>query len=330
MDSQEPQPGHGPTPIPQNPPELWVILAGCLLAATLIGHTYIFRGPGGELSLWLYKKGRFAAGLGAWLLGLLALITALRRPPILRRWRIEGFILLMLVIFSAPIPYGYPSPRRNTPSQVEFRLPVTGGPWRVWYGGGGGAHNPLTLETDRCHGWLLVREDDGSHWRQTDYDKMKPEQSLSFGEPVVAPAAGLVVAAVGDEPDRSFQLRDLEATERGNHVVIQVAEGEYLILAHLKQGSLRVAEGDRVEIGQPIGLVGSSGRGVPLTEPHLDIHLANHPDGARGEGIPMQFHGYRSLEGPVPVGIPRGRLDSHGELAGDLIFGEETEVPAPR
>lgn len=317
-DPDQPQGGER-RPMPQNPPELWAILALLLLVATLAGHIYIFRGPGGEASLWLYKKGRFAAGFGAWLVGLLGLVTALRRPPLVRRWRIEGFILLVLVVFSAPIPYGYPSSRRDAPSQVRFELPVQGGPWRVLYGGGGGVHNPLALEPDRGHGLLLALEVDGSRWREKDYDPVASEQSLSFGQTVLAPAPGTVVAAVSDQPDRSFKHRDEGGTERGNHVVIEVAPGEYCILSHLQQGSVVVAEGDRVKNGQVLGKIGSSGRGIPLEEPHLDMHLSTRPESAEGEGIPFLFHDYAGPDGPVEQGVPVGGLGYQGEMDGDLI-----------
>ncbi|MFT4649706.1 MAG: hypothetical protein ACI87O_002176 [Planctomycetota bacterium] len=305
--------------MPQNPPELWTLLALLLLIVTLGGHIYIFRGPGGETSLWLYNQGRFLAGLGAWLIGLLGLVTALRRPPLVRRWRLEGFLLLILIVFTAPIPYGYPSSRRDAPSAVQFQLPVEGGPWRVLYGGGGGVHNPLALEPDRGHGLVLAREDSGSRWRVKDYDNSDATQSLSYGEAVLAPAGGRIVAAVGDRKDRSFQHRDKEATARGNHIVIEVAPGEFCILAHLQQGSLQVAEGDEVATGQILAKVGSSGRGVPLTEPHLDMHLSTLPGEGQGEGIPFYFYDYLGPDGPVERGIPAGGLGHQGQMDGDLV-----------
>ena len=309
--------------MPQNPPELWTILALLLLIATLAGHIFIFRGPGGEPALWLYIKGRFLAGFGAWLIGLLALVTVIRRPPLIRRWRIEGLLLLIIIVFSAPIPYGYPSSRRDAPSAVAFHLPVHGGPWRVLYGGGGGAHNPLSLEPDRSHGLVMARENDGRRWRKVDYDNTVSAQSKSYGERVYAPSDGRIVVAVSDQRDRSFQHRDMDGTARGNHLVIEVAPGEFCILAHLKEGSLAVKVGDQVEMGQFLGEIGSSGRGVPLTEPHLDMHLSTLPGEGQGEGIPFYFHDYLGADGPVEKGIPAGRLGYQGEWNGDLISSPE-------
>ena len=49
------------------------------------------------------------------------------------------------------------------------------------------------------------------------------------------------------------------------------------MLAHLKQGSARVAVGQRVKRGQPIAQVGNSGSS---SEPHLHVQVQNGPNSA--------------------------------------------------
>ncbi len=303
-------------------PELWVLGLLALLFAVVVGHWYVYHGADRELALWLYGRGRFAAVLVACGLGAVGILMALLRPPMLRGGRLWGVLLTMLVIFSAPVPYAYPSSRREAPSEVTLQFPVRG-QWRVLAGGRVGAHNPLSLEPSRCHGLLLAREVDGSRWKPTATDRVDPSQGYTLGADLYAPAAGEVVAAVGDEADRSFQLRVEEATGRGNHLVVRLASGEYLILAHLLRGSLQVAVGDRVEVGQPIAKVGSSGRGIPLTEPHLDMHLSTRPEEGEGEGIPFLLGGY-FLDGQrVPAGQPKGGLGGKGAPLGDLLVLEK-------
>lgn len=64
-----------------------------------------------------------------------------------------------------------------------------------------------------------------------------------------------------------------EFKDDGNKVVIQ--KGEYQItLLHLSKNSVLVNEGDSVFEGQPLGLVGNTGRSK---KPHLHIH-AYYPD----------------------------------------------------
>jgi murein DD-endopeptidase MepM/ murein hydrolase activator NlpD len=81
------------------------------------------------------------------------------------------------------------------------------------------------------------------------------------GTPIHAPNAGRIVVA-----------RDLYFS--GNTVVIDHGQGLFSLLAHLSQSD--VHEGDRVEAGRLVGLVGATGR---VTGPHL--HWAVRANGAR-------------------------------------------------
>lgn len=69
--------------------------------------------------------------------------------------------------------------------------------------------------------------------------------------------------------------------------MLSTPDGEVLI-AHLKQGSLRVASGMPVQIGEPLGRVGNSGNTL---EPHLHIHLEKRMNGVVGRAVPMVFDG---------------------------------------
>ncbi len=48
-----------------------------------------------------------------------------------------------------------------------------------------------------------------------------------------------------------------------------IAAGFCVILAHLRRGSIAVAAGDSVEIGDPLARMGNSGNS---SEPHLHVH----------------------------------------------------------
>lgn len=72
----------------------------------------------------------------------------------------------------------------------------------------------------------------------------------------------------------------------GNFVLIEHAGGESSLYAHLQRGSVRVKVGDRVEAGQPIGRLGSSGNS---TEPHLHFHVCDQPAVMHCAGVPVVF-----------------------------------------
>jgi hypothetical protein len=93
-----------------------------------------------------------------------------------------------------------------------------------------------------------------------------------FKDTVYSPCAGKVVEVVKHFKDHGTgELNDFK--DDGNKIVIQ--KGEYQVtLLHLSHNSTLVIEGDSIFEGQPLGLVGNSGRSK---KPHLHIH-AYHPD----------------------------------------------------
>jgi murein DD-endopeptidase MepM/ murein hydrolase activator NlpD len=72
----------------------------------------------------------------------------------------------------------------------------------------------------------------------------------------------------------------------GNHLVLDLGDGVYAALAHLRRGSLRVRPGDRVTAGQQLAACGNSGNS---TEPHLHFQLMDHPSVLLAAGLPMRF-----------------------------------------
>lgn len=105
-------------------------------------------------------------------------------------------------------------------------------------------------------------------------DRSGNEHSLCFGKEVRAPAAGVVVRALDGLRDNLPGETDREHLV-GNHVVIQIAKDRYVLLAHLRAGSIKVKPGDVVGIAQTVGACGNSGNS---TEPHLHLQVQDRPD----------------------------------------------------
>ena len=94
-----------------------------------------------------------------------------------------------------------------------------------------------------------------------------------FGAPLLAPASGVVTSVVDGLADQPIGSADYEH-QAGNHLVIDISDGRYLMLAHLREGSIEVEVGARVAAGQVIARVGNSGN---TTEPHVHIQALNLP-----------------------------------------------------
>lgn len=152
-----------------------------------------------------------------------------------------------------------------------------------------------------------------------------PERFVGFGVPVLAPAAGRVVAVHDGEPDHAARrsqpaLAGYALTQAararggppalaGNHVVVALAGGGFVLLAHLRRGSVLVAPGDLVAEGQPLGGCGNSGNS---TQPHVHVQVMDGPDGRTARGLPLAFRDFRVLPRSgrpreVAVGVPGER-----------------------
>lgn len=137
--------------------------------------------------------------------------------------------------------------------------------------------------------WYRVGER-GQTW---EGDPTRLTSYLSYRQPVVASAGGRVVEVQDGLPDNPPPLTPpippIEDTV-GNHVTLEVAPGRYLLYAHLTAGSLRVREGDRVESGQVLGLIGNSGNS---TTPHLHFQVMTTAEFFPTDSPPFTFRQFR-------------------------------------
>lgn len=86
---------------------------------------------------------------------------------------------------------------------------------------------------------------------------------IDTGVNVLAAAPGVVEAVrdgVTDEPYSPEVAERIKGRECGNAVRIGHDNGYQTLYCHMKRGSLKVSEGDRVDTGTPLGLVGMSGQ----------------------------------------------------------------------
>ena len=159
----------------------------------------------------------------------------------------------------------------------RYGLPLCG-EWLVANGG-------VTRQTS--HSWDLpnqryafdfVKAEDWLEEGSPRCERQSLADFSAFGQPVLAPADGIVVCAQDGRRDYRFPgsgavdmwCRDI----RGNHVLIQHRHDEFSLLAHLRKGSVSVAVGDSVRVGQKIGECGNSGHS---TQPHLHFHIQDRP-----------------------------------------------------
>jgi len=129
----------------------------------------------------------------------------------------------------------------------------------------------------------------------------EPGDFQIFDLPVHAPCSGEVIRRRDGEPD-GHTSNEAWTLREGNHLILDCS-GSWILLAHLRRGSVLPEQGIRVRKGEVVGRVGNSGASG---EPHLHIHAQTPgtleaPIG--GSPLPITFHG-RTLVRNDRVRIP--------------------------
>lgn len=104
-----------------------------------------------------------------------------------------------------------------------------------------------------------------------------------YGLPVLSPVYGVVIRAYDRFADNEPGEMDV-SNNWGNFILIRLDNGMHVLLAHLKQNSIKIREKDRLEPGTVIAACGNSGRSP---QPHL--HVQTQRDAALGSAT-VPFH----------------------------------------
>lgn len=200
-----------------------------------------------------------------------------------------------------------PPVRLPAPGMTTLAAPVRGGPWVAVRGPSPTSGHRLSLVAMDGHvrvpqrfavDWAKLG-DDGLLFRG---DPADVANWYGYDEPVYAAAAGVVIVARDGAPDRSAMNTTppavMEAADAvGNVVVVDIGEGRFATYAHLKPGSLLVAEGERVVEGQALARIGNSGNTLG---PHLHFHVSDAREPLASEGLPFRLRRF-DLVGRVPA-----------------------------
>lgn len=186
-----------------------------------------------------------------------------------------------LALAAVAVAVGWAAALAPTPVAVTLDCPLRA-PMAVVQGG----NTPITnhhwsLDSQRHALDVLVIRDGMA----LDADRSEGlAQTIGFGAEIVAPADGTVVTVVDGLADDESNLQQ----PAGNHVVIDMGDDRYVLLAHLQKDSVAVDHGASVRAGQLIGRLGNSGNS---SMPHLHIQVQSKPNlyDQGNETFPIRF-----------------------------------------
>jgi hypothetical protein len=139
-------------------------------------------------------------------------------------------------------------------------------------------------------------------WEQLDAQgriysgpREKLQSYTIFGAPVLAVANAVVVSVTDGLPEQlpgKFPTDiSLDAAD-GNSVMLDLGQHRYALYAHMQPGSIRVHRGEKVKLGQVIGLVGNSGNSLA---PHLHFQVTDGPSSLASDGLPYEIDNFQVI-----------------------------------
>jgi len=158
------------------------------------------------------------------------------------------------IAYTPKLRYALGDPRL-VPLHYKYPLPWQGGPFRLTQGANGRY----------------------SHF--TPKGRYAIDIAMPEGTPILAARAGVVVRIENDQTGRGNN-------PSGNYVRILHDDGTMGVYLHLMRGSVSVAEGTRVAVGQQIARSGNTGNS---TGPHLHFVVQRNV-GLALESIPFDFN----------------------------------------
>ncbi|AAT63335.1 MULTISPECIES: M23 family metallopeptidase [Bacillus] len=199
------------------------------------------------------------------------------------------FIVLFSIIGAWPLGWlanigglAYPANVQSMSPKIVVRFPLNERALVGWGGDRLEANYHVIKPNERWAYDILIPPAEVKSSKLKDYG--------IYGARVTAPASGTVVSINNDEKDLVPGSDDFQLMA-GNHIYLRLDEtGTFLVLAHLKKGSIKVKEGQHVNEGEFLAQVGNSGSS---SEPHLHIHHQRQDPSKismfLAEGLPLYF-----------------------------------------
>ncbi|WP_332647813.1 M23 family metallopeptidase [Lysinibacillus sp. 54212] len=188
-------------------------------------------------------------------------------------------------------------------SKNMYNMPIKD-EWFVFWGGTNEFINYHYAYQSQRYAYDLVIMKDNQTYQD---NPMQNENYYAFNREVVAPAHGKVIKVVNHIEDNVPGEMD-DTQPAGNYIVLEHPNKEYSFLAHFKQHSIVVKEGEIVQQGQRVGLCGNSGNS---SEAHIHFQVMDSPDYTNCQSIRIRFSdGEEPIQGDIvtPFGL-KNKMD---------------------
>ncbi len=154
--------------------------------------------------------------------------------------------------------------------------------WFVFWGGTTVKQNYHVAYNNQKYAYDLLILENGKSYHD---DPKENKNYFVFGKEIISPCdAKVVTILTGVQDNIPGEMNPTQLT--GNTIVLKTINNEYILFAHLKEGSVVVSEGQEIKQGELLGLCGNSGNS---SEPHLHLSLQNVKNMNESTGAQLFF-----------------------------------------
>lgn len=140
--------------------------------------------------------------------------------------------------------------------------------WTVFWGGTTVEQNYHVAYKNQKYAYDIVIMENGKTFKT---DGKTNDDYYVFGKDIIAPCDAKVVQVItGVKDNIPGELNPKQFL--GNAIILETEKAEFIAMAHFKEKSIVVKEGDQVKAGQLLGQCGNSGNS---SEAHLHLSLQN-------------------------------------------------------
>jgi len=167
--------------------------------------------------------------------------------------------------------------RNSTKMIIPFKEEVF-----VFWGGTTVEQNYHVAYKNQKYAYDILMVADGASFKG---DPLKNENYYIFGKEILAPCNAIVAKVIKGVKDNVPGVLNPDQLT-GNTIVLETANKEFILIAHLKEGSILVEEGQEVVQGEVLAQCGNSGN---TTEAHLHLSLQNDVEMFNSTGGKLYF-----------------------------------------
>lgn len=153
---------------------------------------------------------------------------------------------------------------------IQLSFPLKNGKFVVT---SGGSSNMVNKHFNSKMYWYAVDlaklNSFGKMWNNDFLPSKRLDDYPIFGDTLYSPCQGIVLETNKMEPDNPIGIK----ANKSNFIRLKYSDRYEIMMAHLKHNSIFVDSGDFIIAGQPIALIGNSGKS---SEPHLHIHAQHY------------------------------------------------------